>query len=102
MFAVLHTFIEFTRDSLIQQGLLACGQVDDGQAPMAQRQAGLKVHVVLVGATVGLGVVDAHDEFTRVGARTLRVKNTGYAAHAQSRPRVCFRAASSAPPWLSR
>ena len=86
----------------IEQGLLAGGQVDDGKAPMSQRQTGLQVHIVLIRPAVGLDIVDARNQITRVGARTLRIEKTGYATHGQSRPRVCLSAATSASPWPSR
>ena len=86
----------------IEQGLLAGGQVDDGQAPVPQRQARLQVHIVFVGATVGLDIVDAPRQRRRKTAPALRIKKAGNAAHGQSCPRVCWSATSRALPWLSR
>ena len=85
-----------------EQGLLARDQIDNRQPPVPQGQARLQVDITLVGATVELHIIDMCDQFTRKMARTLCIEKPGYAAHVQSRPRVCLSAAASASPCVSR
>ena len=59
-FAIEH---DDDRTVLVEQGLLAGGQVDDGQAPMPQADAGLQVQAAFVGAAMELGFVHAMQQF---------------------------------------
>jgi hypothetical protein len=71
------------RAVLVEHGLLAGGDVDDGQAAMAEAQARFQVQARLVGAAMPLHVVDAAQHVPVDGALVTQVENSGDAAHAR-------------------
>jgi len=72
------------RAVFVEQRLLAGGNVDDRQAPVAQANAGLDVQAAFVGAAVQLRVVHALQGGAVNGGAAAGVKNTGNAAHGGS------------------
>ena len=80
---VVDLAVEHHRDAavLVEHRLLAAGDVDDRQTPVAQRQPRLEVVAALIRAAMVLGVVHApHQRLVKV-ARTARVEHSGNAAH---------------------
>ena len=69
---------------LIGQGLLAGGDVDDGQPSMPQPQPRLDVQASFVRAAMPLHVVDAGEHIAVDGALFTQVEDAGYAAHVSS------------------
>jgi hypothetical protein len=73
------------RPVLVEHGLVARGQVDDGQAAMTQPHPALEVEAVRVGPAMRHGRGHAPQELGRYGMPGIRVDDTGDAAHV-SRP----------------
>ncbi len=69
---------------LVEQRLLARGQIDDGQPPMAEAEPRLEVQPALVGSAVVLRLVHARDEIARDRPRALQVHDADDAAHIAS------------------
>jgi len=68
------------------QRLLTSGDVDDGQTPVAEAEAGFNVQAALVGPAVVLAVVHALQHGSHDLARRTQVKDAGDAAHGLSWP----------------
>ena len=64
-----------------RHGLLPGRQVDDGQAAMAEADAGLDVVTLLVGTTMHLRQVHALEKQAIHGPTTARIEDSGNAAH---------------------
>ena len=69
------------RAVLVEQRLLAGGDVDDAQPPVAEAQPGLDVQAAFVGAAVGLRVVHALEHGVPHRALAAGVELAGDAAH---------------------
>ena len=65
-----------------EHGLLAAGQVDDGQAPVGQAQARLRVQAAFVRTAMELGLVHGGEQFAIRLALPGEIKNAGDATHA--------------------
>src|SRR3569832_647894 len=94
------------RTVLVEQRLLAGGQVDDGQTPMPQSHAWLLVLAAFVGAAMELGFVHAMQQFAGKLVHAAGIENAGNAAHASclslSIYRVVRRPLSAAHPASGR
>jgi len=66
---------------LVEQGLMAAGQIDNGQPPVAQAKARLQVQPALVRPTVKLGFVHAPQQRFVDLAPGTGVENAYDAAH---------------------
>jgi hypothetical protein len=75
--------VEDDADALVfvVQRLLAGGQVDDGEAPMAEPDAGFDMQAAFVGTAMELRFVHAMEYRTVDVAFASGVKDAGYSAH---------------------
>ena len=71
----------YDRAVFVEQRLLAGGNVDDGQAPMAQTYAGFDMQAALVRTAMQLRVVHTLEYGAVDVACAAGVKNSGNAAH---------------------
>ena len=87
---LLHQFAEIVDLAVVadakiavgaEHGLLAAGQVDDGQAPVGQAQPRLRVQAALVGTAVELGLVHGGQQVPVGLALSGQIEDTGNAAH---------------------
>ena len=75
--------IEYHDDAavFVEQGLMAGGEVDDGQAPMAQAHPGLEVNPAFVRPAMELGLIHALEQGSRNFSAAAKIKNADYATH---------------------
>ena len=66
---------------LVEQRLLAAGEIDDGQAPVAEAKAGLGVNTAFIGTAMKLELVHALQQALVDRASAARIKNSDYATH---------------------
>ena len=92
-FAVEH---DDDRAILIEQRLLAGGQVDDRQPPVAQSHARFQMQAAFVGAAMELRFVHAMEQRAWNLARFTGIENAGNAAHGMSQVPVEFSRESAA------